>query len=142
MHATPLEYYPLKQSLCLFIYQCNPESEEEPCTQKEIHKLMFSLWVSEEWNNLSWSNGYSTIFNDAMPPAGNVHNYSCIYEKTIEEHFPSLFYIALAVFRENIVPTLSVFYNKIKNYDFLDQKNPFIFPAKWQIMYPYLYWEI
>ena len=66
---------------------------------------------------LSWSNGYSTIFNDAMPPAGNVHNYSCIYENTIEEHFP-LFYIALAVFRENIVPTLSVFYNKIKTMTF------------------------
>ena len=63
MHATPLEYYPLKQSLCLFTYQYNSESEEETCTQKEIHKLMFSLCISEEWNNLSWSNGYSTIFN-------------------------------------------------------------------------------
>lgn len=83
LHATPLKYYPLKQSLCLFIYQCNPESEEEPCIKKEIHKLMFSLWISEEWNNFSWANGYSTIFNDAMPSAGNVHNYSCIYENTI-----------------------------------------------------------
>ena len=51
-----------------------------------------------EWNNSLGLMGTQPFFNDAMPPAGNVHNYSCIYENTIEEHFPSLFYIALAVF--------------------------------------------
>lgn len=55
----------------------------------------------------------STIINDILPSAGNMNNYNCIYENEILDFF--CFYIALTVYRENIVGTLYVFYSKIKN---------------------------
>lgn len=56
------------------------------------------------------------IFNDALPSTGNMNNYNSIRENEIfGDFFLFCFYIALTVFRENIVGTYYVFYNKIEN---------------------------
>lgn len=57
----------------------------------------------------------STIINDILPSAGNMNNYNCIHENKILDFF--CFYIALTVYRENIVGTFYVFYSKIKKYN-------------------------
>lgn len=59
---------------------------------------------------------YLAIINGALPSAGNINNYHCIHENEIlKDYFLFCFYIALTGFRENIVGTFYVFYNKIKN---------------------------